>query len=98
MKLFRALTSRLSGSKESLASRQLASALDRDYSYYEELKASGRSVGEAADIARDLGKDWTFQVRMSRSVYGLSVHQAQKIIMLDRDPHLKDQKGPENIR
>ncbi len=65
--------------------------LDTDYSYYEELKSSGKSASEAADIARDSGKDWTFQVRMSRKVYGLSLVEAQKIIMLDRDPHLRNQ-------
>ena len=54
--------------------------MDTDYRRYEELKANGSSADAAcADALRD--RDFTYCIRMLRSVYGLSLIGARDVLL-----------------
>lgn len=60
--------------------------LDVDYARYAQLKSEGAGVVEACRLAVVDGKDFSFQIGMLRSVFGLGLPEARDIVAFVRYP------------
>lgn len=61
-------------------SRKDVPPLDVDYARYERLKSDGEAADAMCGIARADGKDFAFQIRMLRSVFGMDLAVARDTV------------------
>lgn len=54
--------------------------LDVDYAQYDELRIAGGSAEQACELAMRSDKDFSFQIRMLRSVYELDLVGARDVV------------------
>ncbi|MFN0063128.1 MAG: hypothetical protein ACKVPX_11515 [Myxococcaceae bacterium] len=53
--------------------------MNDDFSSFERLKQAGSDAERACQAAANEGKDFFFQIRMLRAVYGLELGQARDV-------------------
>lgn len=55
--------------------------MDTNYSLYEQVCCDGMTAEDALRLARSQGKDWSFGIRMLRSVYCMTLVEARAVLL-----------------